>query len=245
MENGLRKTYRFDMHNHSCFSHDCNTRPEDLVASAKEKGLNGIAITDHDNSKCVEYFLNKGYMTEDGQSINDFLIIPGQEISTSSGHLLTYGAKLPNLRGISPERAIRLVRAQKGLCFPAHPYDRFRSGICESIMNNLDIDGIEGFNAAATFRKYNDQAISYAKQKNIPAIAGSDSHDSDTVGTAYTELKLESLNLTHVLSALKVNPMMHCRYISIQQSFNKTFGLLFPKAQMNKLRPIKQTLKEV
>ncbi|MEM9445812.1 MAG: CehA/McbA family metallohydrolase [Verrucomicrobiota bacterium] len=228
------KKYRFDLHTHSRFSHDCHTQPEDLVAAAKAAGLDGLAITDHDNSGCVEYFSQVGLLRDDGQPVDDFLIIPGQEISTSSGHMLTYCAKLPNLRGISPEKAIELVRMQNGLCFPAHPYDRFRSGIREKVLDRLDIDGIEGFNAACTFQRYNQQAEQYGKKKQIPLLAGSDSHDPETVGLASTELLLESFDLSSVLEALKGSPKMCKGYITLSQSVNKTFGLVFPRVKARK-----------
>ena len=241
MESPLKK-YRLDLHTHSRFSHDSHTEPEDLVTAAKDIGLDGIAITDHDNSGCVEYFTQIGLMRQDGQPVDGFLIIPGQEISTASGHLLTYGAKLPNLRGISPEKAIELVRMQNGLCFPAHPYDRFRSGIREKLLNKLDIDGIEGFNAACTFQRYNQQAETYGQQRQIPMIAGSDSHDPETVGLASTELMLESFDCASVLKALKKNPQMCKGYITLSQSVNKTFGLVFPRVKARKAKRRQQAL---
>ena len=38
-------------------------------------------------------------MREDGTPVDDFLIIPGSEVTTAEGHLLCIGATLPYLKG--------------------------------------------------------------------------------------------------------------------------------------------------
>ena len=42
--------------------------------------------------------LERGLMREDGQPVDDFLIIPGVEVTTAEGHLLCIGATLPTPR---------------------------------------------------------------------------------------------------------------------------------------------------
>ena len=49
----------FDLHTHSFFSGDGVSSPEDLIAAARSKGLQGIAITDHNTSDAVTYLLEK------------------------------------------------------------------------------------------------------------------------------------------------------------------------------------------
>lgn len=93
---------RIDLHCHSRFSSDGVSEPEEMVQAAKDRGLHGFAITDHNTSACVDYFLSTGLMREDGKPVDGFLILPGQEITTSAGHLLALGVRLPDLKGISP-----------------------------------------------------------------------------------------------------------------------------------------------
>ena len=38
---------KYDLHMHTCYSKCSNLRPEILLKTAKERGLNGIAVTDH------------------------------------------------------------------------------------------------------------------------------------------------------------------------------------------------------
>ncbi len=38
---------KLDMHLHSCFSNDGIGTPQDLIKSLKKRGLQGMALTDH------------------------------------------------------------------------------------------------------------------------------------------------------------------------------------------------------
>ena len=83
-----------DLHTHSFFSGDGISSPEDMIAAARAKGLHGIAITDHNTCDAVNYLLQKGLMRLDGLPVDDFLILPGVEVTTADGHLLCIGAEL-------------------------------------------------------------------------------------------------------------------------------------------------------
>src|SRR5258705_317504 len=88
-----------DLHTHSFFSGDGISSPEDMIAAARAKGLSGFAITDHNTCDAVNYLLEKGLMRLDGLPVNDFLILPGVEVTTADGHLLCIRAELPYLKG--------------------------------------------------------------------------------------------------------------------------------------------------
>jgi hypothetical protein len=47
--------YRIDLHCHSRFSSDGVSEPEEMVQAARERGLHGFAITDHNTCACVDY----------------------------------------------------------------------------------------------------------------------------------------------------------------------------------------------
>ena len=85
-------------------------------------------------------------MREDGKPVDGFLILPGQEITTAAGHLLALGVRLPDLKGIPPAEAMKLIQSSGGLAVPPHPYDNFRAGIRESILEELPLEAIEGLN---------------------------------------------------------------------------------------------------
>ena len=52
-------SYHIDLHCHSYFSADGVSSLEDLIASARAKGLHGFAITDHNTCDAVDYLLSK------------------------------------------------------------------------------------------------------------------------------------------------------------------------------------------
>jgi predicted metal-dependent phosphoesterase TrpH len=42
---------KIDLHVHTCYSEDALTTPEEVVYYARKKGLDGVAITDHETLK--------------------------------------------------------------------------------------------------------------------------------------------------------------------------------------------------
>jgi predicted metal-dependent phosphoesterase TrpH len=121
--------HNIDLHTHSFFSGDGISSPEDLIAAARAKGLSGIAITDHNTCDAVNYLLEKGLMRLDGMPVNDFLVLPGVEVTTADGHLLCIGAELPYLKGKPAREVCDIIHQRGGLAIPPHPYDLFRAGI--------------------------------------------------------------------------------------------------------------------
>lgn len=194
---------RLDLHTHSRFSFDGFAEPSAMIEMAKARGLQGLAITDHDTSRCVDWFERVGALKGDGLPVEGFLVIPGQEISTAEGHLLALGVRLPDLRGIPAREAVDLVQKLGGVAIAAHPLDRFRHGISLAVLDTLPLDGIETFNAACTFPQHNAWAAAYAAGRGLPGTGGSDAHFSDVVGTAWTEAEVGELTLGNALEAIR------------------------------------------
>jgi predicted metal-dependent phosphoesterase TrpH len=220
-------TLKFDLHCHSRFSADGVAEPEEMIAEARRKGLSGIAITDHNTCGCVDYFEQKGLINPEGLPVDDFLIIPGQEITTSAGHLLALGVRLPDLKGILPQDAVAVIHKCGGLAIPPHPYDLFRAGLREPILDLLDIDAVEVFNAAISFKKFNRNAYEYAQRRGLPMTASSDAHDSQALGTAYTILDLEKFTLANVMAAIIQGGRLSQHYLSPKAALRKTWNNVF------------------
>ncbi|MDZ4814873.1 MAG: PHP domain-containing protein [Verrucomicrobiota bacterium] len=217
----------FDLHSHSRFSADGVTEPEEMIERARKRGLHGFAVTDHNTCECVDYFLNKGFMREDGQAVDGFLIIPGQEVSTEEGHLLALGITLPDLRMTPASRVVEMIHKKKGLAIPPHPYDLFRAGIRESVLDILPIDGLEVFNAATALRRHNEAAFQYALKRKLPMTASSDAHHPEAMGVAYTTLDVSELTVPAVLAAIVKGGELHQNYLSLQANLKKTFNNIF------------------
>lgn len=221
------QTLNIDLHCHSRFSADGVAEPEEIIAQAKAKGLNGFAITDHNTCACVDYFEQIGMIRPDGQPVDGFLIIPGQEITTAEGHLLALGVRLPDLKGIPAKDAVQIIHQAGGLAIPPHPYDFFRAGIREPVLETLNIDGLEVFNAATTLKVYNKQAFDYAQRRGLPMTAASDAHHSAAVGTAYTIIQVQEFSVSGVLEGIKKGPDLRQRYLTPKEAFKKTWNNVF------------------
>ncbi len=216
--------YNIDLHCHSFFSGDGVSSPEQLIASAKKKGLHGFAITDHNTCDAVSYMLDKGYMREDGLPVDGFLILPGVEVTTEEGHLLCIGATLPNLKGVPPGEVCALIHERGGLAIPPHPYDLFRAGIRQNVLETLEIDGLEVFNAATTLKRYNRQAFEYAEMRGLPMTAGSDAHHEAAIGTAYTILNTDDFSVKGLLAQIVKSNDLNQKYLSPRDSLRKTWN---------------------
>jgi predicted metal-dependent phosphoesterase TrpH len=213
-----------DLHTHSFFSGDGVSSPEELIAAARKKGLHGFAITDHNTCEAVDYMLEKGFMREDGQAVDNFLIIPGVEVTTAEGHLLCLGATLPYLKGRPAREVCEIIHDRGGIAVPPHPYDLFRAGIRFQTLETLPIDAIEVFNAATTLRRYNRYAFKYAQVRGLPMTAASDAHHEAAVGTAYTIVNTDDFSVKGVVAQIVKGNELNQRYLTPKDSVRKTWN---------------------
>src|SRR6184192_3976307 len=216
--------FNIDLHTHSFFSGDGVSSPEDLIAAARVKGLNGIAITDHNTCDAVNYLLQKGLMRLDGLPVDDFLVLPGVEVTTADGHLLCIGAELPYLKGKPAREVCDIIHERGGLAIPPHPYDLFRAGIRFATLETLPVDALEVFNAATTLRRYNTFAFRYAQLRGLPMTAASDAHHAAAVGTAYTILNCQELSVNSALTQIVKSNELNQRYLTPRDSMRKTWN---------------------
>jgi predicted metal-dependent phosphoesterase TrpH len=219
--------FNIDLHTHSFFSGDGVSSPEEIINAARAKGLHGFAITDHNTCEAVQYLLDKGLMREDGLPVDNFLIIPGVEVTTADGHLLCIGATLPEpakLKGRPAGEICELIHARGGLAIPPHPYDLFRAGIRFSVLETLPIDAIEVFNAATTLRRYNKYAFRYAQERGLPMTAASDAHHAAAVGTAYTILDTNDFSVKGILGQICKSNELNQQYLTPRDSMRKTWN---------------------
>ena len=221
-------TFRIDLHVHSFFSADGVSSPEDLIAAARAAGLNGLAITDHNTCEAVDYLISRGLMRPDGQPVDGFLVMPGIEVTTADGHLLCLGCNLPSsLKGVPAAEVCRLAHDAGGLAVAPHPYDLFRAGIRESVLDALPLDGLEVFNAATTLTRHNRKAYDYAQRRGLPMTAGSDAHHAAAVGVACTIVESDDFSVRGILDALQRGTELEQRYLTTRQTIRKTWNNWF------------------
>ena len=126
---------RLDLHIHSERSFDGCMSLSEIVALARERGLNGVAICDHDR------------VLDEVPEFDDFLVIPATEVSTERGHLLGLFVREPiETRKFS--ESVTVIHAQGGLAVIAHPFEHSTdANRLDDVMSRLD--GVEIWNSRA------------------------------------------------------------------------------------------------
>lgn len=176
---------KIDCHNHSYWSYDGLSSPEKLIVSALKKGMDGIALTDHNT------IAGWPEAVKAAKKHNAFLIL-GQEIKTEKGDIL--GLFLSKeIKSKNFSEAVKEIRSQKGIVVAAHPFhfpEHFKGDIKKY---SHFFDAIEIFNSRGPFLFSDKKAKKIAEQCNLAFLGGSDSHLAKMSGNAYTEAKASSL----------------------------------------------------
>ena len=110
---------RFDHHLHTArHSPDSSIDPLELIAKARQIGLDGIVITEHD------YQWEPDELAELAALATPLCVFSGAEISALEGHFLVYG--LPTLDDVPPgidvADLVRVVRQHNAAIVGAHPF---------------------------------------------------------------------------------------------------------------------------
>ena len=207
-----------------------------LVRHARERGLHGIAITDHGACGAYEYCLSQGLATRDGRAVDGFLVVPGVEIYAREGHVLCIGTLLEERwNGKELADIVRETAKRGGVAIPAHPFDRWRKGAGKKGLDSVEeLAAIETFNPASS-RGANAKARRYAQERGIAAIAGSDAHHASAVGVCWTEFELDELSVGNVVAAIvNGSGTPHEAYLSRREALKKHFANWFRKPRLGR-----------
>jgi len=178
---------KIDMHVHTRYSKDATLSLEAIIESCRQRGLDGVAITDH-NTIAGALALKEIAPRPGGRP---FLVIVGEEIDTTKGEILGLFLKEAIPGGLTPEEAMARIREQGGLVGVSHPLDRVRRLAMRqpALLDILEeLDFLEGFNSRVTFPSDNRKAQALAQAQGLPITAGSDAHTAYEIGRAYVEM---------------------------------------------------------
>jgi predicted metal-dependent phosphoesterase TrpH len=172
---------RFDLHIHSNFSSDSSLTVDDILMQAVKKGLDGIAICDHNT---VEGSL-QGIKRARELDLS-LLVLPATEVSTTEGHIIVLGVRENIQPNLSPLETINVAHSKGGVVIAAHPFKVRSIGF----VDGMEMDAIETFNSRCIFGE-NIRAKEMARSLGIPEVGGSDSHMLATIGLGYTHIDAE------------------------------------------------------
>ncbi|MCF7634898.1 MAG: PHP domain protein [Dehalococcoides mccartyi] len=172
-----------DLHVHTNYSMDSNTKPEDLIKRCVEKGINCISVCDHGTAEGA-LMLAKN---------SPIKIIVSEEVLTPHGEIMGMFLKESIPSGISVDECVSRIKAQGALVCIPHPYDKLRgSALIDSELERLasegKIDVLEVFNSRTLLNGSLKKARKLAKQYDLPTSAGTDSHTLPEIGTTYVTM---------------------------------------------------------
>lgn len=181
-----------DMHVHTVRgAADSSLKPEQLIEVAKEIGLTGVNITEHD--RMWEDQLLKEFREQSGLFVNR-----GMEVSTDMGHIIAVGLTgyVPGIRKAKELRAV--LDDLGGFMIVAHPFRHFfdpihfrREGRPPFAMTPEEaaermpifglVDDIEVANGG-THARENQFALKVARVLGKRGVGASDCHSTQGVG---------------------------------------------------------------
>jgi hypothetical protein len=176
-----------DLHMHTDHSYDCATPVEVLLASARERGLGAIAVTDHNEISGA--IAAREHAREAGVDVQ---VIVGEEVKTADqGEVIGLFVEELIPRGMTLQETVAEIRRQGGLVYVPHPFDRLHSvPDYEHLLKIVDdVDAIEVFNPRVAIGAFNDEAARFAAKYRIVAAAGSDSHVAQGLGSVRNRMR--------------------------------------------------------
>ncbi|HDY72680.1 MAG TPA: PHP domain-containing protein [bacterium] len=183
-----------DLHIHSHYSYDSNSSIKEIIDTAIKKGIDCIAITDHNKIQgaleAIEYAKAK-----------PILIIPAIEVKSRDGDIIALNVRKEIEKSLSAEKTIEKIKEQSGLAIIAHPFGdwhAFKKDLKDFINK---VDAIEVLNASVFTG--NKKAKELVKKYNLAFTAGSDAHEPKFIGRAYLEIPGDNLSIEQILGAIK------------------------------------------
>ncbi len=172
---------KIDCHCHTIYSRhafwgsDALNTPLDMIKAAMKKGLDGLAVTDHNTVRgsLVAKKIAKRFK---------FLIINGCEIKTREGEIIALGIKENVPIGLTIEETVEKIHELGGIATAPHPFGSYIFRRCAG-RKGLMADAIEVYNSTLT-KGQNKRALDMAQLFKKSITAGSDAHSYRNVGNA-------------------------------------------------------------
>jgi predicted metal-dependent phosphoesterase TrpH len=180
---------KIDFHVHTCYSCDSSITLKEVVSFAKKRGLDGVAVTDHNTIKGALKL-----------KTSDILIVPGIEVSTLSGHLLGINITEAIPAKLCIEETVQRIHEAGGIAVAPHPTAFYKSPPSRSVSC---YDAVEVMNASSVpFSVLTYFSKRFADSLGLPQTGGSDSHYAPEIGSAYSVVEADS-DVDEIVEAVK------------------------------------------
>jgi predicted metal-dependent phosphoesterase TrpH len=208
----MKPLLKVEFHCHTEFSKDSLVPVDKLVASARQRGIDRLIITDHNN---IQGALR-------AKALDPELVIVGEELLTTRGELLVAYVVEELPRGLEPLEAIRRLREQDAF-ISVSPFDRRRHGweLADLVSIAPLVDAIETFNARCQVAVLNVMAEEFAREHSLAGTAGSDAHTLGEVGRATVTLPYfdSAADLRRLISQGKMEGKLSSPFIHLTSTY--------------------------
>jgi len=198
---------KIDLHVHTNpLSPDSFMSAEQAIQTAKEIGLDGICLTEHDRAwqlSEIQFLREK----------HDFPVFRGVEVMLRGGiEMLVFGLNIDFTSLLQLSDLRKMVAAAKGFMVYAHPFRGLSERVVSDSASALEItlgkvditsiDAVEGRNGRHR-DMYNQPALEMAARYDLKTTGGSDAHAVDEIGTCVTVLEGNVTTDAELLNELK------------------------------------------
>ena len=189
-----------DMHLHALpHSTDSFITLEQIVAIAREKGLDGVCLTDHDSMGGKEF-------AEEYSRKIDFPIFVGIEYFSLQGDITTWGVNSYPDKRIGAQPWLDFVNESNGFCCACHHFRNNNRGLEENLGWVKGLHGVEVLNGS-TPMETNRIALKWCKELGLQPIGASDAHVIKQIGKYATWLPEKVDNLADFVALLRSRPV--------------------------------------
>jgi predicted metal-dependent phosphoesterase TrpH len=193
-----------DMHIHTRFSPCSVIRIRSLLSRAREVGIDGVCITDHDTMASKHEF-------EKLSDIQGICFIIGMEYTTTKGDFLVYGPleNIPLHMGV--HSLLKWAETKGAVVIPAHPFRKSRP-VHTPILKTFDI--IECLNGR-NHDFENEACFKWIREhgNGKRSIGGSDAHTLDEIGRIVTVFEKNIYGVEDLIRELR-----HGKYAPLQRN---------------------------
>jgi len=166
-----------DLHVHSHRSEDSFLAPRAIIKAALAKGVNCLAVTDHNTVK------GGLELVEEAKGLSDFIAIPGIEVQTDVGDVILLFVN-EEVETKNFDELLDFAKSVDAVTVLAHPYRKHMR--VEELARK--VQAIEVLNARSS-RSANSKAREMALRLGKAVCAGSDAHTAFEVGRAVTVME--------------------------------------------------------
>jgi len=170
---------KIDFHVHTKLSPCAAIKPKLAVKIARKRGLDAIALVNHD--KLLKY------------NDRNFKVIIGEEIRAKQGEIIGLFIKEPIKPGLDAQKTIDLIKARGGIVILPHVFDPFRRGVKKHVFELRNFDFIE-LNGRCLLKNFNNKILKFSEKYKLPLIGGSDAHYYEEIGQLITEVNAETID---------------------------------------------------